>query len=465
MNRDYTYIEATSSFCNVCMKLVASKVIGKEGKVYILKYCPDHGETIALLEEDILYHLKKRHFDKPSTPMITQTSINKGCPYDCGICPMHDQHACIGLIEVTTRCNLNCPTCYANAGEGKDLTLEKISDMLDFFIKAEQGRGEILQISGGEPTLHPQILDIIQLAQDKKIQHVMLNTNGLRIAEDLEFVSQLSTFKGGFEVYFQFDGFKESTYQHLRGDRLFETKKKALQNLMDAKIPVTLVMTVEKGINDDEVGEVFSYALSKPYIRGVNYQPVAYFGRLDSRKEDKMDPLMNRSTISSILNSFELQTNGMLTSEDFVPLPCDVERVAITYLSKSNKGGFIPITRHVEVKKYLHLINNTFAFTIEQMLENATEGKKNLKTFTSCCDLMSDFRRIVPFDFLTKSKAKKMEYIDYNTFRVSISSFIDPYNFDLKSMQKECVHVITPDLKKIPFSAYNMLYRQEEKGE
>jgi hypothetical protein len=439
------------------MKLVPSKIVAQEGKIYILKYCPDHGETCALLEDEAEYHMKKRHYDKPSTSMETQTAVKNGCPYDCGICPMHDQHACIGLIEITTCCDLQCPTCYADAGKGEFLDLAKISAMMDLFMESEGQKGEILQISGGEPSLHPQILEIIQLAQDKKIQHVMLNTNGLRIATDLPFVQELSKFKGGFEVYLQFDGFKKSTYEKLRGKDLLTIKKQALSNLMDAQIPVTLVMTVDKGVNDDEVGEVFTYALSNPYIRGVNYQPVAYFGRIDDAEVD----VNNRSTLTSIVYSFKEQTGGMLTHDDFVPLPCDVERVAITYLSKTRKGGFLPITRNLEVKKYLHLINNTFAFTIEQMLDNAKEGKKDIKSFTSCCDLMTDFRKIVPIDFLAKSKEKKMEYIDFNTFRVSVSSFVDRYNFDLKSMQKECVHVITEDLKKIPFSAYNMIYRED----
>lgn len=463
MNREYIYIEATSSFCNECMTLVPAKIVSQDNSVYIIKYCPDHGETKALLEEDYAYHMKKRHYDKPSTSMITQTQINKGCPFDCGICLMHDQHACIGLIEVTNACNLACPTCYANAGEDQFLSLEKISDMMDLFIESERGKGEILQISGGEPSLHPQILDIIEMAQDKGIQYVMLNTNGLRIAEDETFVKALKGFKGGFEVYMQFDGFKESTYESLRGENILETKLKAIDLLVANEVPVTLVTTVAKGVNDDELGKIFEFALSKPFIRGINYQPVAYFGRVDNDLASVESQAMNRSTLSSILGGFERQTGGLLTEEDFIPLPCNVERVAITYLSKTKSGGFLPITRNMEIqKKYLHLINNTFAFTIEDMLNKAGEGKKNLSTLTSCCDLMSDFKKFLPMDFMIRSKEKKMAYIDANTFRVSISSFVDRYNFDLKSMQKECVHVITKDLKKIPFSAYNILYREAQ---
>ncbi|MCJ7688322.1 MAG: radical SAM protein, partial [Clostridiaceae bacterium] len=138
------------------------------------------------------------------------SKVEKGCPYDCGssgICPQHDQHVCIALIEITTKCNLKCPLCFAVAGEGEFLSLDRIEKMMDFFIDSEYGQGEILQISGGEPTIHPDIIEIIRMAKSKNFKYVMLNTNGIRIAEDEEFASQLQQFIGGFEVYLQFDGF------------------------------------------------------------------------------------------------------------------------------------------------------------------------------------------------------------------------------------------------------------------
>jgi uncharacterized radical SAM superfamily Fe-S cluster-containing enzyme len=453
-NRDYTFYEFTNSLCPICLEAVPAKIIIKGKKVYLLKYCKTHGEQLELLEEDVEYHLKKKQYDKPGTTMKIHTKVEKGCPFDCGTCPQHDQHACIGLIEVTNKCNLRCPLCYADAGEGEFLALDNIEKMMDFFQDSEGGQAEILQISGGEPTIHPEIIEILKMAKAKKFKYVMLNTNGLRIAEDEEFVRELQQFVGGFEVYLQFDGFKSSTYKQLRGEDILDKKKKAIDNLTKYKIPTTLVSSISAGINDDEVGEIFSYGLKQPYVRGINYQPVSFFGRTDLTAEQ------NRVTLSGILKRLEQQTAGMIRLDDFIPLPCDVERVAITYMYRSSKGGFVPITRDARIKEYLHMINNTFIYTIEDAMKNVGKSLRDINTTCDCFKFLNDFKQMIPFDFFWKSKEQKIDYVDQNTFRVSVSSFIDAYNFDMKSMQKECVHVITKDLRKIPFSAYNIIHRK-----
>ncbi|MDF2865501.1 MAG: hypothetical protein K0R72_310 [Clostridia bacterium] len=453
MNREYIYHEYTNSLCNTCLKIIPAKVIFNDGKVYLLKYCTNHGEQKELLEHDIKYYMNKRKFDKPGTKCKTQTKVVKGCPYDCGLCEMHDQHSCISLIEVTNKCNMNCHTCYANSGKGVDLELSKILEMMDFVEQTESGNAEVLQISGGEPTLHNEILDIIKEGK-KRFKHVMLNTNGIRIAEDEEFVCELSKLVGNFEIYLQFDTFNKDTYVKIRNNSNFELKQKCIDMLNKYNIPTTLVMTVENGINDSEVGQVISYALDSKCIRGVNIQPVAYFGR----KEGNTVSRENRSTLTDVINKIEEQTKKMLRKEDFMPLPCNAERVALTYLYRNN-GKFIPITRGEIVEKYLPYINNTFVFKIEDTLR---EGKDVIFS-NGCCNVLNflnDFKKFVPKDFLKWDMNKRVEYINENTFRISISSFIDKYNFDTKSMQKECVHIITPDLKKIPFSSYNIIYRE-----
>ena len=453
-NRDYIFYEFTNSLCPMCLETVPAKIVIKDKKVYILKYCKTHGEQLELLEEEVEYHLKKKLYDKPGTTMKVHTKVEKGCPYDCGTCPQHNQHACIGLIEVTNKCNLRCPLCYADAGEGEFLTLDNIEKMMDFFQDSEGGQAEILQISGGEPTIHPDIINILKMAKVKKFKYVMLNTNGLRIAEDEEFVRELQQFVGGFEVYLQFDGFKTSTYKQLRGEDILDKKKKAIDNLARYKIPTTLVSSISAGINDDEVGEIFLYGLKQPYVRGINYQPVSFFGRTDLTAE------RSRVTLSGILKRLEQQTSGMLRLDDFIPLPCDVERVAITYMYRSSKGGFVPITRDARIKEYLHMINNTFIYTIEDAMKNVGKSLQGLNTACDCFKFLNDFKQMIPLNFFRKSKEEKIDYVDQNTFRISVSSFLDAYNFDMKSMQKECVHVITKDLRKIPFSAYNIIHRK-----
>jgi len=461
-NHDYTYHSETISMCPECMQTVQSKIIIKDGSVYLLKNCKKHGHMLHLLEEDSKYFLNQSKYDKPGTICKTQTKFNKGCPFDCGLCTEHEQHTCIGLIEVTNKCNLKCPVCYANSGTGTNLSLGKIEEMMDFYQDTEYGNAEILQISGGEPTMHPDIIKIIDMAMEKKFKHVMLNSNGLRIATDKEFVKELAKFTKGFEVYLQFDGFEESTYTHFRGRHLLDIKKQAIDNLTEAGVLITLVTTVEKDVNDKELGAIIKIGLDNSSIRGVNFQPVSLVGRLP----DSVNHL-ERITKTGVLKLIEKQTKGMVLMDDFLPLPCHPERIAFTYLYRGEEG-FKPITRGINTEKYVPIIKNTFSFVPEDFLKDAVkELVKPKKVCTSpmscnCFDIFKDLKPLIPKKYLLKSKEEQRKHLDENTFRISVSSFVDAYNFDIQSMRKECVHIITPDLRKMPFSSYNMIYREKE---
>jgi uncharacterized radical SAM superfamily Fe-S cluster-containing enzyme len=447
------FLEETIALCSKCLQRVKANIIQKEGKIFIEKFCNEHGKQIELLEENADYHLNKKNYDKPGNSFIPQTKVQKGCPFDCGLCSEHQQHTCTALIEVTNACDLKCPVCYANSGKNNFRSLEKIEEMMDFFQKIENNKAEILQISGGEPTMHPKIIEIIKIAKTKKFRYLMLNSNGLRIANDEEFVKQLSQFRDRFEIYLQFDGFSEKTYKFLRGDEnLLKIKLKAIENLQKYKIPITLVVTVKKGLNDKEIGKIIKFGMKTPFIRGINFQSICYFGR------NPDNDFKNRITLSGIVKEIESQAG--LKKGDIVPLPCDVHSVAVSYFYKKN-GKFYPLTRDFNVKSYLPIIDNTFAFDADKIIRD----KKELITQPGIiCDCMKSFLKntnsLIP-DFYSKlTEEQKTEWWDNNTFRISVVSFMDAYNFYTSSIKKECVHIITPDLKRIPFSVYNMLYRK-----
>jgi uncharacterized radical SAM superfamily Fe-S cluster-containing enzyme len=450
MDRDYILYDITTGICPDCDERVQAKVIIRNNKVYLKKFCTIHGEQEELLEEDSEYHKQKRNYDKPGTISKTQTLSGKGCPFDCGLCPQHDQHTCIGLIEITNKCNLNCPSCYADSGSGEFLPLSKINEMMDFLIESEGGQAEILQISGGEPTLHPELFSILELARKKNIKYLMLNTNGMRIADDTEFARKLGAFKGSFEIYLQFDGFKDACYSSLRGENILERKMKAIKHLGEYEIPMTLVSTISHGINSNEIGGIIKFGMDTPFIRGVNFQPLSFFGR-SSKFHTK-----NRITLSGIISAIQEQLPDVFTKGDIVPLPCNTERVGVTYLAKTKKKKFVPITRDIKVTSYLPLIDNTFAFDADRIIREKIASSNSCE----CFSFLNDLKRIIPSNYALMSEKAKLNYLNTNTFRISITSFVDKYNFDLKSMQKECVHIITPELKKIPFSAYNMFYRK-----
>lgn len=416
--------------------------MARDGRVYIKKQCVVHGRQDELLEDNAAYFIRRNEFSRPGSACELQTQTDKGCPFDCGLCPDHEQHTCIGLIEVNTGCDMCCPTCYAEAGRPGELSLPTIQRMIDFYITSEYGNAEILQLSGGEPTLHPQILEVLAYARSTKLAYVMLNTNGLRIAKDEAFVQELGRLVGNFEVYLQFDGLDGNTSKQLRGRDFLREKLQAVELLDKHNVPTTLVMTVQAGVNDHQIGDVVAFAMRHRNIRGVNFQPMAFFGR-----RPVTTPPNNRTTLTGILQKIETQTAGLVKAADFAPLPCDVDRVAVTFLYRK-KDSYIPVTRGIDLRQYLPYIRNTFAFRAEEFIDatNAT---------SSCCGMLAKFSPSFPL----KSKAERVQYINDNLFRMSVVSFIDAYNFDMKAMQKECVHVITPDLHKIPFSAYNLLHR------
>lgn len=451
--REYTLHAVTCSLCSQCLAPVPAKVIIRQGAVYLLKTCLQHGVQQELLEEDSEWYLQRYAFDKPGTFAVPQTATQRGCPYDCGLCPDHEQHTCIGLLEVTNRCDLHCPVCFADAGRGSDLSMPTIAAILDHYQASEEQEAEVLQISGGEPTTHPEILDIIALAREKRIRYVMLNTNGKRIAEDRDFARALGQFRGGFEIYLQFDGFSLNTHQQLRGADLREMKTRALAHLAEFGVPVTLVATIQQGVNDQEIGQLVEFGLNHPTVRGINFQPIMYSGRLPA------GDISRRITLTGVLRRLEQQMAGMLRMSDFIPLPCDADRVAVTFLYRE-RGGFVPVTRHLKAKNYLSLFKNTLAFYPQDVFRKMAEDLCSGGQICNCLSFLKELLPLAPLGAKAALTGDRATFQNENFFRITVTSFLDRYNFDMKSMKKECVHVLTPDLRKMPFSAYNMLHRK-----
>ena len=274
---DFIFHELTRSVCPECKRVIDAQVIIRDNKVYMRKRCPDHDWFEGIISSDAQMYVDSIKFNKPgSIPLEFSTKVHDGCPLDCGLCPEHKQHICLALIEVNTACNLNCPVCFANAGIGYSLTLEQVELMLDRFVETE-GDPEVVQFSGGEPTIHPQLLDMVQAAKDRGIRQVMVNTNGVRIARDDRFLDGLA--KLSPVIYFQFDGLRKETYLTLRGEDLLDLKLQALDRLQSAGLDAVLVAAVEKGVNVDEVGALVGFGLQHPAVRGVVLQPVTHVGR------------------------------------------------------------------------------------------------------------------------------------------------------------------------------------------
>ena len=302
---DYVFYELTRSICPQCRRVIDAKIVLQDNKVFMLKRCPDCGPFEALVYGDAEAYTSFGKFNKPGTiPLAYGTEIRNGCPYDCGLCPDHQQHTCLGIIEVNSACNMDCPLCFSEAGPGFSLTLEEVEQMLDDFVRTE-GKPEVVQFSGGEPTIHPQIIEFIRAAKQRDISFVMVNTNGKRIARDDRFLEQLNEVRPA--IYFQFDGFDSETYRILRGEpNILEEKLRALDRLAEIGLSVTLVPAVERGVNEHEIGKIVDLAIQHPAVRGINFQPAFHAGR-----HHQHDP-MKRMTIPDVLRLMGMDPDSAL---------------------------------------------------------------------------------------------------------------------------------------------------------
>src|SRR5688572_18367957 len=294
--RPYLFYDSAVSICATCLRRVEAKILIKGDDVFLEKWCPEHGRERVLIADDAAYYRKAREvfIKAPEMPLRFNTPQHWGCPYDCGLCPEHMQHSCLTLVELTDHCNLKCPVCYAGSGPHRTgfRGLATIERMLDA-VGANEGEPDGVQLAGGEPTLHPQFFDVLDAAKRRPIRHLMVNTNGLRIAKEPEFAARLAQYQPGFELYLQFDSLRDEVHQELRGARLRDIRLRALENLNRHDISTTLVVTVKKGLNDGELGEIIDFALQQPCVRGVTFQPIQHAGRAEA-----FDPAKHRLTLT-----------------------------------------------------------------------------------------------------------------------------------------------------------------------
>jgi len=454
----YIYHELTRSLCPECMQLVDAKVVIQDNKVIMKKWCPQHGDSEVLVSSDAEYHIRAAKYNRPGRRVERPASKrSRGCPFDCGICPDHEQHVCVGLIDITDKCNMRCPTCFAASKGGSCLSLDQVAFMLDSYVQQE-GDPTVLQVSGGEPTEHPQVLEILKMALDRCFKMVMLNTNGLRLAKDRAFMEELSNIEGELEVYLQFDSLRPETTKAIRGGNYLDLKLEAVRNCQEFGIPMHLACTVVKGQNDDELGDLVRFGVETDGVRGINFQPAICSGRFDH----VIDP-MDRTTLPDVILGIEDQTDGMFRRSDFQPLPCSHPTcIGMTY-AWIKRGKVKPIPRYVEMDRYMDYMANSIFLHPHKAYKDALQNLFSMSTVMSSTRTLLDFSCVCgsPFRraFFDGNERRKLQ--DQKLFRIMIIQFEDKHNFDMKRVKKCCIGNILPDGKIVPFCTYNTLYREE----
>ncbi len=448
--RPYLFYDTTSSLCTQCLRVVEAKIVLKDQNVYMDKWCPAHGTERVLMADDVAYYRSCREvwIKPPEMPERFNTQMKYGCPYDCGLCPDHMQHSCLTLVEITDHCNLRCPVCFAGSGP-EHLTHKPLSQVLAMLdaIVANEGTPDVVQISGGEPTLHPDFFAIIDAARARPIRHLMVNTNGIRIARDAEFAARLAEYRTGFEIYLQFDSFEPEVLKELRGADLSRIHQEALEVLNRLDISTTLVVTLKKGLNDGEIGRIIDYGLSQPCVRGVTLQPIQDAGRVE-----QYDARRHRLTVSEIRRRIAEQSSAF-TQSDIIPVPCNPDTLAMGYALKVGDAT-LPLTRVISPQLLLEGESNTITF------EHDPDMKRRIfDLFATNHSADGQATRLAELLCCLPQVAAPAGITYRNVFRVLIVQFMDAVSMDIRALKKSCIHIAQPDGRLIPFESFNLFYR------
>jgi uncharacterized radical SAM superfamily Fe-S cluster-containing enzyme len=457
----------SKGICPACRGLVDGVRIIRGGKVYLRKQCPRDGQTEALISGDADWFLRSLTYIKEgSVPLQHSTKVAEGCPKDCGLCPDHEQHSCLPIIEITNHCNLECPICIVQNRNNYHMTLEEFGATIDGLI-VKEGMLDTVNLSGGEPTIHPRFLEMLDIAKRPEISRVSISTNGLRVASDYEFCLELA--KRKVYVNLQLDALRNPELRILRGAGDHQkVKLRALDNLERAGVRTTIVSTVAKDVNDEQIGDCVRLLYERDFILSLMFQPASYTG-YGGAHFGPHDP-MNVITIPDIVAAAEAQTDGLLTKKDFLPLPCSHPGCfGLTYLLKTDEG-FIPFPRFIELEKYLEIIANrgtirpdagfesAIKSTIDELWSSSGQSPDNEKILRT---LKKAIRCMYPEDRALELE-ERLHIGEGLVKTIFIHAFMDEHTFEIDRIKKCCTHYAMPDGRLMPGCAYNMFYRHKD---
>lgn len=452
----------TESLCPICLGRIKASRVLYDGDVYMIKECKDHGffKTVIWRGNPSMEEWKRPK--DPVHPYLTYGAVEKGCPFDCGLCEAHVQLPCSVLLEVTNRCNLHCAVCFADSGRGEteELSLEKIRWLLERAIAAVGPSN--LQLSGGEPTLRDDLPEIIEIARKVGYSFIQVNSNGLRLASDKNYLGRLLS-AGLSSVFLQFDGVDDEINRSLRGRKLLDQKLNAIRNCGETGLGVVLVPTLVRGLNTDSVGAIVRQALQlTPTVRGIHFQPISYFGRFPEKPGDDA-----RFTLPELMRNLEEQTEGLVKVADFSPPGCEHAHCSFhaTYMH-SAQGKLRPLGAGKEesccsenfgpsggVRKTVETVSRRWTLPSPA----SSSGHLPILEEMPCCGNNSlDIAGVEePLDLDVF-----LQEIATRSFTISAMAFQDAENLDLERLKGCCISVISHDGRLIPFCAYNLTNRK-----
>ncbi len=471
------------SLCPECRKVTPARMFEEDGAVWMEKTCPQHGSFKDLYWSDVKLYLKAERWYFGDGKGLANPRVKNAqkCPESCGLCNMHTSHTGLGNIDLTNRCNLTCPICFANAnvqGYVSEPSYEQVVEMLKRYREERPVAGRMVQFSGGEPTLHPRFLDVISAARDLEFSHVQIATNGIKF-KDPEFARKAAE-AGLHTLYLQFDGVTDECYEQTRGRPLLDIKKRAIENVKEAGMKIVLVPTIVNTVNDDQVGPILQFAIDNiDVISGISYQPVCFTGRIDAAERAKLrftmpdlalkiaeqtglaDPYKDWYPLTCVAPFSTL--TGAIRGEDFVHLSCHPHCSLGTYFFVSPKGDAVPVTRFMDVEGLFVEMDELAKSTAAVKHKTYTKVKalNSLRKFFNSSEApegMSFIKFLQTLDGLMDKKhgrGEKDGVYTYKTLMVAAMHFMDCYNYQVERVGRCVIHYSAPDGRMYPFCSYN----------
>lgn len=455
-------VSATRAVCPTCGALVEAKTVLQGGKVYLVKWCPDHGESRALISSDQAWYVRSLSFIKPGTePLERAVASFDGCPDSCGLCPEHRQHTCVPILEITDACNLACPICLVHGHTNAAMSLDEVCGVVDALVRYE-GQLNMLNLSGGEPTMHPDFLEVVDACRRPEIGVVSVSTNGLWLAEDDDRIRALRD--RDVVISLQCDGFSEETSRRLRGRRdLGDLKRRLIERAVELGARLSLTVTLARGINEGELPEILRLFFAHDEILSVMIQPLSHSSRtIDKLGADPLDVI----TVPDAVRLLAASSGGVLQESDFTPLPCSHPTCfALTYLLRTLDGKLVSLPSLLDTDAYLDVIKNQALFGTDPdslyRLKDAVYGlwssdgqvPDRHAVLQTVKQLILDLNRLGP----DASHGEVLELGVKNVKSIFIHHFMDRYTFDQSRLVKCCNHYPQIDGRLLPACARNVL--------
>jgi uncharacterized radical SAM superfamily Fe-S cluster-containing enzyme len=430
-------LRETASICPECLARIPARLLGADHQVVLEKHCPVHGRFSAVVWRGAPSFAS---WVRPKLPFAGGTRVAataEGCPYDCGLCASHSQRTCTALVEITSRCNLHCPVCFADSGgNAADPDLASLLRTLTQLMANTGGCN--LQLSGGEPTIRDDLPAIVALAREAGFTFIQLNSNGIRLAQQPDLALKLRD-AGLSSVFLQFDGISDRVYSALRGKPLLAIKSRAIDNIAAAGLGVVLVPTIVPAVNTDQLWQIVEFGLARqPWVRGVHFQPISFFGRFP----DHFVP--NHVTLPELIQGLVRGSDGVVRADDFTPPGCEHALCSFSarYLvhedgTLQRLGGKIGCDCPPRPAEEGAL--TAIAITSRQW-------GRVLPTFSGDTPANDDLSR-----FLARANS--------HTFQISAMAFQDAWSLNLERLQGCCIHVAQADGRLIPFCSFNLTAR------